>query len=89
MRWRRRRSRLQAEINAKVDEIQARWQHDLERIARYDADEQLTDEEKLAVTQAILLAPTRYARLSPSGMRTDAACPPHLRAIRKPSGGYW
>lgn len=82
MRFRRKRK-------PELDAINERWKADVRRVDAVMADESIPIERRLAMSQAILLGPTRYAGMTKSGMRTDPDCPPHLRAIRRPSGGYF
>ncbi len=86
MRFRRKRTNDTAR---KIDELDERWRIDVRRSDAVMDDESIPIEQRVAMAHAILLGPTRYAGMTRSGMRTDPDCPPHLRAIRRPSGGYF
>ena len=63
MRFRRKRTN---DTSREIDKIEERWQIDVRRADAVMADESIPIEQRVAMAQAILLGPTRYAR-RPSG----------------------
>jgi hypothetical protein len=89
-RWRtRKRDKQAAQRRGNADMLDAMFAADCRRADEIMADDSMPMDERVRTATAIMLAPTRYGRMTRSGMRTDMDCPPHLRAIRKPSGGYF
>jgi len=72
--------------------LNERFERDCAKADSIMDDDSIPEAERPVLADLALLGGTRYEyllHLSPSGLRTDSDCPPHLRAIPKLGGGYF